>query len=100
VFILYPVYWFFLLLINFKLCYSYTFIANVENAILMFILMAIVSTLLLSGLLIEAAIIGKLRRYQKFRPNYRGIGYQMTIAMLIIYPTMWLCSIGKQILLL
>lgn len=93
VFILFPIFWFFLAWINFKLCYSITLIATIQKSVLYFVFMLIMSTLILGSLWIEAALLKKLKIYKRHRPNYRGWGFKTTWAATILYPILWAAAI-------
>lgn len=95
VFIIYPLMWFFLFWMNFKLCYSFTLLAVVQKAILCFAFEFIMSTLILMSLWIEVPLIDKVRRYKRYRPNYRGLWYKVSWLSTIFYPFLWASVISK-----
>ena len=89
-FILYPLVYFFLIGLNFKLWYSYGFLAYLEKTIIYLLWMLTICSLFLSSWLIEFFFIHKLFRFKKFRPKYKGKEYKFTVLMIVVYPIFWI----------
>lgn len=90
VFMMYPLSLFFLFALNFKVCYTYSLAANIEKSILSFLFCFVISTLILSSAGLEVFFVEKMKRFKRFRPNYRGKEYKFIAVMIFLYPLVWL----------